>query len=49
MTASIPAASMQQNEGRAMEGMDGVERGFLSLVAVSFLVLTAGVIALAMT
>ena len=32
-----------------MEGMDGVERGFLALVVVSFLVLTAGVIALAMT
>jgi len=35
--------------GRAMERMDGVERGLLSLVAVSFLVLTASVIALAQT
>jgi hypothetical protein len=32
-----------------MESMGGVERGFLSLVAASFLVPTASVIALAMT
>jgi hypothetical protein len=50
MTASISAASMlAAKRGRAMEDMDGVERGFLSLVAVSFLVLTASVIALVLT
>jgi len=41
MKASIPVASMHAaKRGRVMEGIDGVERGFLSLVAVSFLVLT---------
>jgi len=32
-----------------MEDMDGVERGFLSLLVVSFLILTASVMALALT
>jgi hypothetical protein len=32
-----------------MEGMDGVERGFLSVVILSFLLLVGGVVALALS
>jgi hypothetical protein len=50
MTTSISAAGMHAaKRRRATEDMDVVERGFLFLVAVSFLILTASVIALALT
>ena len=39
---------MTRKEGWAMQDMDGVERGFLSLATLSFLVLVASVVALAM-
>lgn len=32
-----------------MDGMDGIERGFLSVVVLSFLVLVGGVVAMALS
>jgi hypothetical protein len=36
MPPPVPVATMRWHQGRSMDGMDGIERAFVSLAAASF-------------
>ena len=48
MPPPVPVPKCVGITGRSMDGMDGIERAFVSLAFLSLLVLVAGMVALAM-